>query len=69
MSSYDSRTNTWNEQLKNLCPSSPPVVVEFSITESTEVQCAVNTVSLNIKTPGYIPVGSTIIVDGLNAQP
>ena len=72
LSFYYSPAVSWNDQLKTMCPSSTPLVVHASMSESTQVQCAENIVSLSIKAdttdPRSIPAGSTIMIEGLNAH-
>jgi len=72
LSFYYSPAVSWNDRLKTMCPSSAPIVMQAYVSESTEVQCALNTVSMELKADPTearsIPVGSTLIIEGLNAH-
>jgi hypothetical protein len=65
---YDSRASTWDAQFKGMCPETPPLVLMAKISETTDVQCAINTVTLKIDVASPIPVGTSIVVEGLDAQ-
>ena len=65
--------------LANMCEGSSNVQIQARVSESTDVQCAINVVKVEIDVTDFqvsgggvqtsIPVGSSIIVSGLNARP
>lgn len=72
LSFYYSPAVTWNDQLKTMCPSSKPMVLQAHVSESSQVQCAENIVALSFKADTAetrsIPAGSNIMIEGLNAH-
>jgi hypothetical protein len=51
-----------------MCPVKPPILVTATISETSAVRCALNTIKVSIKADSSMPVGSFVIVDGLNAH-
>ena len=76
---YDDSAYNVREILTTMCNSNPNVQVQAHVSESTNVQCAINTVQIDIEVMDFqvsdgdvqtsIPVGSSIIIQGLNAKP
>ena len=76
---YDDSAYNVREILTTMCNSNPNVQVQAHVSESTNVQCAINTVQIDIEVMDFqvsdgdmhtsIPVGSSLIIQGLNAMP